>query len=69
MRIKLALGAFRTSPVENIYADGNEAPLNPSSVKLQSCPSDPAFACTIHPNYNFFAGIETAISSFGIRIV
>ena len=37
--------------------------------KLQSCPSNPAFECTIDPKYKeLFARKESAIPSFGIRI-
>ena len=37
--------------------------------KLQSCPSNPAFECTIDPKYKeLFARKESPIPSFGIRI-
>ena len=37
--------------------------------KLQSCPSNPAFDCTINPKYQeVFARKESAIPTFGIRI-
>ena len=55
----------------------NEAPLSLRReklalqyyTKLQSCPSNPAFECTIDLKYKeLFARKESAIPSFGIRI-
>ena len=75
--LRLALGALRTSPVESLYVEANEAPLSLRReklalqyyTKLQSCPSNPAFECTIDPKYKeLFARKESAIPSFGIRI-
>ena len=75
--LRLALGAFRTSPTESLYAEANETPLSLRReklslqyfTKLQSCPSNPAYNCTIHPKYKeLFARKETAIPSFGIRM-
>ena len=73
----LRLGALRTSPVESLYVEANEATLSLRReklvlqyyTKLQSCPSNPAFECTIDPKYKeMFARKESAIPSFGIRI-
>ena len=75
--LRLALGALRTSPVESLYVEANEAPLILRReklalhyyTKLQSCPSNPAFECTINPKYKeCLARKESAISTFGIRI-
>ena len=75
--LRLALGALRTSPVENLYVEANEAPLSLRReklalqyyTKLQSCPSNPAFECTINPKYKeLFARKESAIPTFGIRM-
>ena len=75
--LRLALGALRTSPVESLYVEANEAPLSLRReklalqyyTKLQSCPSNPAFECTIYPKYQeLFARKESAIPTFGIRI-
>ena len=75
--LRLALGALRTSPVESLYVEANEAPLSLRReklalqyfTKLQSCPSNPAFECTINPKYKeLFARKESAIPSFGIRM-
>ena len=73
--LRLALGALRTSPVESLYVEANEAPLSLRReklalqyyTKLQSCPSNPAFECTIYPKYKeCFA--RKAIPTFGIRV-
>ena len=53
------LGAFRTSPVESLYAEANGAPANIRSnklatqyyAKLKSCPSNPAYDVTFPPRY------------------
>ena len=75
--LRLVLGALRTSPVESPYVEANEAPLSLRREKLalqyysklQSCPSNPAFDCTINPKYQeCFARKESAIPTFGIRI-
>ena len=75
--LRLALGALRTSPVESLYFEANEAPLSLRREKLalqyysklQSCPSNPAFDCTTNPKYQeFFARKESTIPTFGIRI-
>ena len=75
--LRLGLGAFRTSPTESLYAEANETPLSLRRkklslqyfTKLQSCPFNPAYNCTIHPKYKeLFASKETAIPSFGIRM-
>ena len=57
--LRLELDAFRTSPVESLYADPNEATLNIRReklalqyyTKLLSCPSNPAFECIVNPKY------------------
>ena len=68
---------MRTSPVESLYVEANEAPLSLRReklalqyyTKLQSCPSNPAFECTINPKYKeCFARKESTIPTFGIRI-
>ena len=75
--LRLALGALRTSPVESLYVEANEAALSLRReklalqyfTKLQSCPSNPAFDCTINPKYQeCFARKESAIPTFGIRL-
>ena len=75
--LRLALGALRTSPVESLYVESNEAPLSLRReklalqyyTKLQSCPSNPSFDCTINPKYqDIFARNASAIPTIGIRI-
>ena len=70
-------GFTTCTPVESIYVEANEAPLSLRReklalqyyTKLQSCPSNPAFECTINPKYKeCFARKESAIPTFGIRI-
>ena len=77
MGLRLALGALRTSPIESLYFEANEAPLSLRReklalqyfTKLRSCPSNPAFDCTINPKYQeLFARKESSIPTFGIRI-
>ena len=60
-----------------VYVEANEAPLSLRReklalqyyTKLQSCPSNPAFECTVYPKYQeLFARKEFAIPTFGIRI-
>ena len=75
--LRLALGALRTSPVESLYVEANEALLSLRReklalqyyIKLQSCPSNPAFESTINPKYiELFARKESDIPTFGIRM-
>ena len=75
--LRLELGALRTSPVESLYVEANEAPLSLRReklalqyyAKLQSCSSNPSFDCTRNPKYqDIFARKESAIPTFGIRI-
>ena len=57
--LRLILGVFRTSPVESLYAEANEALAIIKSnklalqnyVKLKSCPSNPAYNGAFHPKY------------------
>ena len=51
--LRLALGAFRTSPVESLYVEAGELPLEEGRIKLslqyltklKSTPSNPAYNC------------------------
>ena len=62
MGLRLALNALRTSPVESVYFEANEALLNLRREKLalqyykhlQPCPPNPTFECTIIPQYKYF---------------
>ena len=71
------LGAFRTSPVESLYAEANEAPANIRSnrlatqyyAKLKSRPSNPVYNATFHPRFGeLFEKRENAIKHFGLQM-
>ena len=57
--LRLALGAFRTSPVESLYVEAGELPLEQRRIKLslqyitklKSTPSNPAYNCVFDPQY------------------
>jgi len=75
--IRLALGAFKTSPCESLLAEANEPPLSHRremlsahyALKLRSNPLNPAFSAVFHPNYKaLYVNKPNAIPSFGIRI-
>ena len=75
--LRLALGAFRTSPVENLYAESNEPSLYvrreklslPYTTKLAAIPKNPAYNCVFNPKYErFYNNKPTAIKPLGLRI-
>ena len=75
--LRLALGAFRTSPVESLYVEAGELPLEHRRIKLslqyvtklKSTPSNPAFNCVFKPEYeNKYLRNTKVISPLGIRI-
>ena len=57
--LRLALGAYSTSPIESLYTEADEQPFTlrseklalQNSTKLKSCPSNPAYDCTFNPKY------------------
>ena len=57
--LRLALGAYSTSPVGSLYTEADEPPLTlrreklalQYSTKLKSCLSNPAYDCTFNPKY------------------
>ena len=75
--LRLALGAFRTSPVESLYVEAGELPLEQRRIKLslqyiaklKSTPSNPAFQCVFNPDYEqkYLRNVKT-IPPLGIRI-
>ena len=75
--LRLALGAFRTSPVESIYVEAGELPLEQRRIKLslqyitklKSTPSNPAYNCVFDPQYEqkYLRNTKT-ISPLGIRM-
>ena len=75
--LRLCLGAFRTSPVESLQIEANEAPLAISrnklglqfAVKLKANPSNPAHSCTFDPNYAaLFETRQKTIPPFSFRV-
>ena len=75
--LRLALGAFRTSPVESLYVEADEPSLYSRreklslqyAIRLTANPSNPAHEVTFPPNYvDLYKQKPKAIKSFGIRI-
>ena len=75
--LRLALGAFRTSPVASLYLEADEPSLYSRreklslqyAIRLAANPSNPAHEVTFPPNYvNLYEQKPKAIKSFGIRI-
>ena len=75
--LRLALGAFRTSPVESLYAEANEPSLDIRReklsrqyvTKLDPNPLNSAFSCVFNPRYERFINNKpTAIKPLGLRI-
>ena len=75
--MRLALGAFRTSPVESLYAEANEYSLYVRReklslqyvTKLAANPLNSAFSCVFNPRYErFYNNKPGAIKPLGLRI-
>ena len=75
--LRLALGAFRTSPVESLYVEAGELPLEQRRIKLslqyitklKSTPSNPAYECIFRPNYEHTYLKNTKVTApLGIRM-
>lgn len=75
--IRLATGAFRTSPAASLLVEANEPSLQDRREKLavqyvlrlKSNKSNPAYNTVFRPNYvNLFQNKPNAIPTFGIRI-
>ena len=76
--LRLALGAFRTSPVASLYVEADEPSLYSRreklslqyAIRLASNPSNPAHEVSFPPNYVYlYEQKPKAIKSFGIRIL
>ena len=77
-RLRLALGAFRTSPVESLYVEAGELPLEERRIKLslqyitklKSTPSNPAYKCEVEPEFvqKYLRNTKT-IKHLGIRMM
>ena len=72
-----ALGAFRTSPVESLYAESNKPSLYirreklslQYTTKLAANPKNPAHNCIFNPKYErFYDNTPSAIRLLGLRI-
>ncbi|MES9994020.1 MAG: reverse transcriptase domain-containing protein, partial [Candidatus Thiodiazotropha sp.] len=75
--LRLALGAFRTSPVESLYAESNEPSLYVRReklslqyvTKLAANPQNPAYDCVFNPRYEIlYNNKPRSIKSLGLRI-
>ena len=75
--LRLCLGAFKTSPVESLYAEANEPSLANRRIKLglqyatklKAHPDNPAYSCVFNPQYeHIFEKHVNKIPPFGIRI-
>ena len=73
--LRLALGAFRTSPIDSLYAKAHKVPLQIRSeklalqyyTKLKSPPSNPEYDCTFETKYGqYFDQKEKSIRPFGL---
>ena len=76
--LRLALGAFRTSPVESLYIEAGELPLEERRIKLslqyitklKSTPSNPAYDCVFEPEFiqKYLRNVKS-IKPLGIRMM
>ena len=73
--LRLSLGAFRSSPVESLYVEAHEPPLEirreklalQYAIKLKANPGNPAYDVVFNPKYqNLYANKDSATDSFGI---
>ena len=63
--LRLALGAFRTSPIPSLYVEADEPSLSERRVKLslqyitklKSNPTNPAYECVFEPMYTTLSGV------------
>ena len=76
--LRLALGAFRTSPVESLYAESNEPSLYirreklslQYTTKLAANSKNPAYNSVFNPKYErFYNNTPSAIKPLGLRIL
>ena len=73
--LRLSLGAFRSSPVESLYVEAHEPPLEirreklslQYTIKQKANPGNPAYDVVFNPKYqNLYANKDSARDSFGI---
>ena len=74
--LRLSLGAFRSSPVESLYVEAHEPPLEirreklapQYTIKLKANPGNPADDVVFNPKYQvLYRNKESATDSFGIH--
>ena len=74
--LHLSLGAFRSSPVESLYVEAHEPPLEIRReklalqyiLKLKANPENPAYDVVFNPKYQIlYADKESATDAFGIH--
>ena len=74
--LRLSLGAFRSSPVESLYVEAHEPPLEIRReklalqyiLKLKANPGNTAYDVVLNPKYQIlYADKESATDSFGIH--
>ena len=74
--LRLSLGAFRSSPVESLYVEAHEPPLEIRReklalqyiLKLKANPGNPSYDVVFNPKYQIlYADKESGIDSFGIH--
>ena len=73
--LRLSLGAFRSSPVESLYVEAHEPPLEirreklslQYTIKLKANPGNPAYDVVFNLKYqHLYANKDSATDSFGI---
>ena len=76
--LRIALGAFRTSPAQSLYTEAHEPSLITRRLKLslnyvlklKSLPENPAYSCVFEPeNTKLFEESESKVPPLGIRIL
>ena len=74
--LRLSLGAFRSSPVESLYVEAHEPPLEIRRdklalqyvLKLKTNPENPAYDVVFNPKHQeLYKDKESATNSFGIH--
>ena len=76
--LRLAIGAFRTSPVASLYVEAEESSLTTRreklslqyAIRLSKNPSNPAHEVTFPPKYtDLYESKPNYIKSFGVRVL
>ena len=72
--LRIALGAFRTSPAQSLYIEAHEPSLTTRRLnyvlKLKSLPENPAYSYVFEPeNTKLFEESESKVPPLGIRIL